>query len=196
MLTRSPEGPREKTRRAAAGAVSRANWLAEHGQEQAKPWVGTGISRTKYFRWKASGKLAAELAVRATAANETGPCPLQGGFATPTGVGERRSRTPWSPKPPPPPTAGPPTAVAERGRTILFQSASWTAKRLARTHLNRRFGRLALHGCGQLPRSAPNAPFTTSASAAAKDDARTMVFAVDRVGTSSSGRSRPRRRLA
>ncbi len=56
-LKREREAQRKKSVRMAKGALSRETWLAEHAQQNKKPWLELGLSRATWYR---KGKPAAQ----------------------------------------------------------------------------------------------------------------------------------------
>ena len=79
---------KERSRRAASGAVPREEYLAANAVSRSQPWKAAGISRaTWYRRRRAEGSASGS----EEKSDETSPCPLQGGYAMPEAQAGRRS---------------------------------------------------------------------------------------------------------
>lgn len=90
---------RQKQRRREAGAASREDWLQENSRERQRPWVALGMSRSTYYRQKKAGRIAETIETARPAPIETGPCPQQGGSASPEAPAEGRSPDATTPTP-------------------------------------------------------------------------------------------------
>ena len=71
---------KQRARRADAGAMTRAEYLAQNSASRDKPWEALGISRATWYR----RRKATPLDATTQTTSETGPRPQQGGSATPS----------------------------------------------------------------------------------------------------------------
>lgn len=137
----------EAARRRGAGAIPRAEWLAENSVEASKPWEAEGISRSTYYRRQKAAKARSDKSAHPPAepeksahetahkrllgadqhlmagksSDETGPCPHQMEPKVPA----ERTGPPWTmpghppqPKPNPRPETGTQANNGNHGRQL------------------------------------------------------------------------------
>ncbi|PHP26252.1 hypothetical protein [Limimaricola cinnabarinus] len=91
---------RQRMRRAASGAVTRASYLAANAISRTKPWEAQGISRATWYRRQKVGAETSNMREPQEHLGETGSCPLQGAsLSRRLGEGEGVTRTTAQPSP-------------------------------------------------------------------------------------------------
>ncbi|MCP1167337.1 RepB family DNA primase [Limimaricola litoreus] len=92
---RRQKAGKQRLRRAASGAVTRASYLAENAISRTKPWEAQGISRATWYRRQKAEAETSNPRQTQEHSGETGSCPLQGAsLCRRLGEGEAVTRTP------------------------------------------------------------------------------------------------------
>lgn len=129
---------KQRMRRAASGAVTRASYLAANAISRTKPWEAQGISRATWYRRQKAEAQTSTLRKAQEYLGETGPCPLPGAsLCRRLGEGEAATRTlaPASPNTPLPTTGAENPAKSPGERPSINKVAREASEVSVRTEL-------------------------------------------------------------